>query len=352
MNGEKLAEYLGGINDEYVREAAPGNRPAQKHWRALIGAAAAVVALAAVGARAGDWAGWNRNYCVEPVPAPPANVDNADGPGIQGAPPAGVEFTGGEACDAAAHIRWHGNIYVHHGLAVHEMPQGLEFLGEVSLGVEEGGILPEDAPDLSGNFGEGGSAYWFPGNDSLIVFRHKDWDSSYAAVELGRPEPILLMFREFDEEGPHQPGQPYYTLSDMMKDSNLIVEGTDAQPGTAEPAGAGEAVYALQVSAVLQGSGAETIQVRVPADSGVLETSSEGRYLLFLRKEADGTFRPVSTSQGVYPIVRKFLHMPANDPCRMTAFPVLHTEDSNFWYGMNHVREWIQRGQQSGEPVT
>lgn len=324
MNAEKLVEYLGEIDDEYVREAAPGNRPAKKRWAPLAGAAVLALVVGTAALR-GMWPVSHDCDCAPPEAAASEAAEEgpaADGPGC-----------------APGYIHWRGYDYVDHGQAVYEMPEGLEFLGEVNLAVEEGGILPEDAPDLSSNFGDGGSAYMFPGNDSLIVFRYKEWDPE---VELGRPEPILFMFREFDEEEPHQAGQPYYTLSDLVKDSDLIVEGADVQPETADPAGAGEAVYTLQVSAVLRGNAAETVQVRVPADSGVLERSSEGRYLLFLRKEADGIFRPVSTSQGVYPIVRKFLHMPANDPCRMTALPIFHTSDNHFWYGVNDVREWIQ----------
>lgn len=345
MNKEQLIEYFGDIDEHYVKEAAPGNRPAKKRRWALAGAAAAVVVLAAVGARAWEWTG-SSNGPALPDPAPPANIDNVDGPGIQGVPPIGDEAISGEPGCAAGHIRWHGHVYADHGQAVHEMPEGLELLGEVTLGVK-GGVVPEDAPDLSGNFGDGGSAYWFPGNDSLIVFRYKEWDPE---VELGRKEPILLMFREFGEEEPHQPGRPYYTLSDLVRDSDVIVEGTDAQPGGAVPAGVGEAVYTLQAAGVLRGRvAAEMVRVRVPADSGVLEPSGEGRYLLFLRREADGTFRPVSTSQGVYPIKGKFLHVPASDPCRFQAFPILHTDDSDFWYGVNNVREWIGE-LQSGEP--
>ena len=220
------------------------------------------------------------------------------------------------------------------------MPEGLELLGEVNRVVEEGGIVPEDAGDLSANID--GTAYWFPGNDSLIVFRYKDWDSSYAAADLGRKEPILLMFREFDEEEPHQAGQPYYTLSDLVQDSDVIVEGTAGQLNGADPIGGGNVLYTLQVADVLRGRvAAETIRVRIPEDSGVLEASGEGDCLLFLQREADGNFRPVFPSQGVYPIKGKFLHVPASDPCRFSAFPVLHIEDGDFWYGVNNVREWI-----------
>lgn len=251
--------------------------------------------------------------------------------------------------DAASHIRWQGHAYGYHGQAVYEMPEGLEPLGEVTPAVEWGGIVPENAPDLSGNFGDGGSAYWFPGNDSLIVFRYKEWDPE---EELGRKEPILLLFRDLDEEEPHQPGQPYYTLPDLMADSDVIVEGTAPQPGEADPAGVGEAVYALQVTNTLKGYvETETVQVRVPADSGVFETSRDANYLLFLRGEADGTFRPVSTSQGVYAIEGHFLHIPANDPFRISWMPILHTEDSDFWEGVSSVREKIQR-LQGVEPVT
>lgn len=335
MNKEQLIEYFGDIDEHYVKEAAPGNRPAKKRWWVLAGAAAAVVVLVAA-VTANIPALWGA-----PEPGPAAVED-----------PKLDEIIGGEAGCAAGHIRWHGYTYVHHGQAVHEMPEGLEFLGEVSLGVEESGIVPEDAPDLSGNFGDGGSAYWFPGNDSLIVFRHKDWASSYAAVELGRKEPILLMFREFDEEEPHQEGQPYYTLSDLVQDSDVIVEGAAARLVGADPIGGGNVLYTLQVADVLRGRVAtETIRVRVPEDSGVLEVSSERNYLLFLQREADGSFRPVFASQGVYPIKGKFLHVPANDPCRFNAFPVLHTDDNDFWYLMNNVREWIQELQNGVETV-
>lgn len=330
MSKEQLMEYFGDIDEHYIKEAAPGNRPAKKRWWALAGAAAVVVLVAALAANIP--ALWNA-----PEPGPAVENPNLD------------ELIDREPGCAAGHIRWHGYTYVHHGQAVHEMPEGLEFLGEVSLGVEEGGILPEDAPDLSGSFGDGGSAYWFPGNDSLIVFRHKEWDPE---LELGRPEPILLMFREFDEEEPHREGQPYYTLSDLVKDSDVIVEGTAAQLNGADPIGGGNVLYTLQAADVLRGRVAtETIRVRVPEDSGVLETSGESRYLLFLRRETDGNFRPVFASQGVYPIKGKFVHVPANDPCRFQAFPVLHTEDNDFWYGVNNVREWIRELQRT-EPIT
>lgn len=48
MNGEKLADCLGDIDDRYVREAAPGNRPAKKRRWALGGLAAAAVLVLAV----------------------------------------------------------------------------------------------------------------------------------------------------------------------------------------------------------------------------------------------------------------------------------------------------------------
>lgn len=335
MNEEKLADCLGDIRDAYIREAAPGNRPAGIRWRALAGAAAAVLVLAAavsVGA-----------FRLQPAPESAEAADEllngmTDGPGAEEGP-----------CDAPGYIRWQGRDYVNHGQAVYEMPGGLELLGEVNRVVREGGILPEDAADLSANFGDGGAVYWFPGNDSLIVFRYKEWDPE---VELGRPEPILLMFREFGEEGPHQPGQPYYTLSALMEDSDLIVEGTVPRLDGANLAGAEEAVYTLQVSNVLQGGvETETVQVRVPADCGVFEASRDDRYLLFLRVEADGTFRPVSMSQGVYAIEGEFLHIPANDPCRIFGLPTLHTSDNDFWYGVSSVREEIQR-LQGIEPVS
>lgn len=313
MTVEKLIDYFGDIDERYIKEAAPGNRPAKKRWRALAGAAVAVVALAAA-VTASLPALW----------------------GAAGGGPAAADSPG----DAPGYIRWHGRNYFNHGHAVYEMPEGLELLGEVDQVAEDGRLIPEDAGDLSANID--GYAYWFPGNDSLIVFRYKDWDSSYAAVELGRKEPILLMFRELDEEGPHQPGQPYYTLPDLMADSDMIVEGTVLQAEAADPDGTGEVVYTLQITQAFRRSGKmETVQVRVPADSGVFETSRDDNYLLFLRGEADGTFRPVSTSQGVYAIEGKFLHIPANDPLRICEMPILHTEDNDFWYGVNDVREEV-----------
>lgn len=349
MSAEKLLEYMGGIDDRYVEEAAPGKRPARiQPWgRAALTGVAAVLAVL-VGIRAADWARWRLCDCAAPEepstaemdPAADSEEDTADAQ-----PPRLGEAIG----DAPGHIRWHGGVYCDHGNAAYELPEGLELLGETNQVVEEGGIVPEDAGDLSANID--GYVYWFPGNENLIVFRYKDWDASYAAVELGRREPFLLMFRETDEEEPHQPGQPYNLLPDMMEDSDLIVEGSAPQPAGAGPAGAGEAVYTLRADSVLAGYlGAETLQVRIPADSGLLEASSEGRYLLFLRREADGAFRPVSASQGVYPIVGKFLHVPASDPCRMKVIGVLHTSDSHFWYAMKHLREWIQEAGQSGEP--
>lgn len=329
MTAEKLAEYLGEIDERYIQEAAPGNRPAQTRRWALAGAAAAVVALAAV--TAGIRGGPDQPVPLQTEPASSRQVIE-DGPG-----------------DAAPHIRWQGHAYGDHGQAVYEMPEGLELLGEVTLAVEWGGIVPEDAPDLSGNFGEGGSAYWFPGNDSLIVFRYKEWDPE---EELGRKEPILLLFRDLDEEEPHQPGQPYYTLPDLMADSDVIVEGTAPQAEAGDPDGTGEAVYTLQITHAFRRSGEmETVRVRVPADSGVFETSRDDNYLLFLRGEADGTFRPVSASQGVYAVEGHFLHIPANDPFRISWTPILHTEDSDFWEGVSSVREEIQR-LQGVEPVT
>lgn len=331
MTTEKLIEYFGGIDDCYVKEAAPGNRPARKRWRALAGAAAVVVLAAVAAGIPALWGGPEPDQPAPLQPDPALSHDvMEDDPGC-----------------APGHIRWRGSVYVDRGQAVYEMPEGLELLGEVNRVVPEGGIVPEDAPDLSSSFGEGGSAYMFPGNDTLIVFRYKEWDPE---MELGRKEPILLLFRESDEEEPHQPGQPYYTLSDMMEDSDAIVEGAAPEPGGADPVGAGEAVYTLQVTSVLQGSvEAETVQVRIPADSGVFEASRDDSYLLFLRREADGTFRPVSTFQGVYAIEGRFLHIPANDPFRVGEMPVLHTDDNDFWEGVDHVREKIDRLQRGVE---
>ena len=333
MTAEKLIDCFGDIDEHYIKEAAPGNRPAKKPWRALAGAAAVVVLAAAVTAGIPALRG-----------ASEAGPNMADNP----APSYGEIFDGPAGGDAPGHIRWQGRAYVDHGQAVYEMPDGLELLGEAGR-VTDGGVVPEDAADFSSNFGDGGSVYWFPGNDSLIVFRYKEWDPE---MELGRKEPILLMFRELDEEEPHQPGQPYYTLPDMMADSDVIVEGTVLEPGGANPDEAGEAVYTLQIThAFRRIGGMETVQVRVPADSGAFETSRDDTYLLFLRGEADGTFRPVSTSQGVYAIEGKFLHIPANDPLRIHEMPTLHTEDNDFWEGVNDVRDEIQK-LQGVEPVT
>ena len=337
MTAEKLFDCFGDIDEHYIKEAAPGNRPAKKPWRALAGAAAAVVVLAAA-VMAGIPALWN-GAADQPPPLQPDPALSNDV--IEDAPGCG---------DAPGYIRWHGRNYFNHGHAVYEMPVGVELLGEVDQVVEDGGLIPEDAGDLSANID--GYAYWFPGNDSLIVFQYKDWDSSYAAVELGRKEPILLMFRELDEEEPHRPGQPYHTLPDMMADSDVIVEGTVLERGGADPAGGGEAVYTLRIThAFRRIGGMETVQVKVPADSGAFEMSRDDTYLLFLRGEADGTFRPVSTSQGVYAIEGKFLHIPANDPLRIHEMPTLHTEDNDFWEGVNDVRDEIQK-LQGVEPVT
>lgn len=334
MTAEKLIDYFGDIDEHYIKEAAPGNRPAQKSWRVLARAAAALMVLAAA-------VTFNTTAL--------GNTSELGPSAAEGPEPSREVMQDDPGC-APGHIRWHGRSYCDHGQAVYEMPEGLELLGEVNRVVEEGGVVPEDAGDLSANID--GYAYWFPGNDSLIVFRYKDWDSSYAAVELGRKEPILLLFRELDEEEPHQPGQPYYTLPDLMADSDVIVEGTAPQVEAADPDGTGEVVYTLQIThAFRRRGGMETVQVRVPADSGVFEASRDDNYLLFLRGEADGTFRPVSKSQGVYAVEGRFLHIPANDPCRINEMPAFHTDDNDFWYGMNGVREKIQ-GLQGVETVT
>lgn len=178
-------------------------------------------------------------------------------------------------------------------------------LGEVNLVTAPHGILPEDAADLSSNFGEG-NAYMFPGNDSLIVFRYKEWN---VEEELGREESILLMYREFEflNADGTPVDLPYYrNLAEMVNDADIIVEGiaVPAEQEAGDPAESGEDVYTVQVTNVLLGDAEaeEEIRVSVPAGSGRLETADDNSCLLFLRRDGDG-FRPVSAVQGVYSIV-------------------------------------------------
>lgn len=361
MNRETLMDCLGGIDDKYVREAAPGNRPGQgqkRRWtRWALTGAAAVLALVVV-VRAVEWARRNLCDCAPPDPALPATIDNAEGPGIQHGAPADEGIIGdapgpdtapaspgfgdandpGESFDigdAPGHIRWHGGVYCDHGRATYEMPEGLELLGEVDQVVPEGGIVPEDAGDLAANID--GYAYWFPGNENLIVFRYKDWDTSYAAVELGRREPFLLMFREVVEEDFAGLGWPvYFHRFDMVDAAGAILEGTVI--------GAEQDVYTLEVTNVLKGNveeGAE-IQVGLPEGDGRLTASGEDNYLLFfLEAGPDGVYYPVNPIQGVYAIEKKQILVPVDDPAWLggTLLPPYTCYKSNLFL----LREAIQK---------
>lgn len=321
MNGEKLADYLGDIDDRYVREAAPGNRPAKKRWWALGGLAAAVLALALIVGPSRFWT----------MPGPAATA----GPG-----PSDVIHEGPGA--APGYIVWHGYAYVSRGYIVHEMPEGLELLGEVELVTAPHGIMPEDAPDLSANFGEG-YAYMFPGNESLIVFRYKEWN---VEEELGREEPILFMYREvqFLET---EDDMPYYRdLAEMVEDADMIVEGValrlERKPES------GEDAYTVRVADALSGDvGAEDeIQVSVPAGSGRLEGSDGDTYLLFLRRDGNGGFRPVSQLQGVYPITfpgkDEYVLVPNDDHYLLWAQgKIIDPPYTHFRFTMHAIRERI-----------
>ena len=349
MNREELIECLGEVDDRYVREAAPGNCPAKgrRDWRVLAGAAAAAAVLVtAVSASVPAlWGG--------PDPAPGASVD--------------VDWV----ADAPGCIRWNAYTYVDRGNVVYEMPEGLEPLGEVSMVTPPHDILPEDAPDLASNFGDG-YAYWFPGNDGLIVFRYREWD----AGELGREEPILLMFRE-------DPGWEYATasypcwsgVSGMVDAAEVIVEGTvtgveedvelDRIPegGRAaagwddEPSTARYNVYTVQVTAVHKGdvqAGGE-LRVRAGLFSDALTASSEGSYLLFLydyRAEgSDAPFVLLNPLQGAYPIERRFLYVPVGDPCGLFCVPqIVNPPYTHYCYPMNSIRLRIERELQAGAP--
>lgn len=293
MNGEKLADYLGDIDDRYVREAAPGNRPANKRRWALGGLAAAVLVLAVIMGPSRFWTA--PGPAVTAKPGPSEVID--DGPG-----------------DAPGCIVWHGYAYVSRGYFVHEMPEGLELLGETEPVTTPYGIMPEDAPDLSTNYYWEGYAYMFPGNESLIVFRYKEWN---VEEQLGREEPILLMYREFHFFGTEDDSPYYRNLAGMVEDADIIVKGVIVRrEQEGEP---GEDTYTVRVADVLSGdvSVEDEIRVSVPTGSGRLEGSDADTYLLFLRRDGNGGFRPVSQLQGVYPVTfpgkGEYVHVPNDD---------------------------------------
>lgn len=336
MNWEKLLDCLGDIDDKYVKEAAPGGRPVKKRWWALAGAAAAAVLILAVTAG-----------------TPPRWAD----PGVKGtAEPGASEAIDDDLGCVPGCIVWHGYAYVERGYAVHEMPEGLELLGEVDLLTAPHGIMPEDAPDLSSNFGEG-YAYMFPGNESLIVFRHKEWD---VEEELGREEPILLMYREFEFlNADGTPADlPYYrNLAEMVNDADMIVEGiaVPAEREAGDPAGSGEDVYTVQVTNVLLGDveAEEEIRVSVPAGSGRLETSDDNSYLLFLRRDGDGS-RPVSAVQGVYSIMHPkkgaYVLVPNDDSYLMSVQGAIRNPPyTHVAYPLYGVQKRIQSLLESGQ---
>ena len=322
MNGEKLADCLGDIDDRYVREAAPGNRPAKKRRWALGGlAAAAVLVLAVAMGPSRFWTAPEPAVTAEPGPS--EVID--DGPGA-----------------APGCIVWHGYAYVSRGYFVHEMPEGLELLGEAERSVKVGGIMPEDAPDLSTNFGEG-RAYMFPGNESLIVFRYKEWN---VEEELGREEPILLMYREFHFFGTEDDTPYYRDLAGMVGDADIIVKGVIVRPGQeAEP---GEDAYTVRVTDVLSGgvNVEDEIRVSVPAGSGRLEGSDADTYLLFLRRDGNGGFRPVSRLQGVYPVTfpgkGEYVLVPNDDQYMLWASGrIIDPPYTHVRFAMSAIRERI-----------
>lgn len=298
MSAEKLADYLGNIDEDYIQEAAPKARRSARAWWGL--AAAAVLVIVAV-------------VCVS---------HNGDSMNVGDAPP---------------HIYYQGSVYVCRGpsIDVDALPDEAELLGETNY---VGGIVPDGANDLDSNIGgDGGYVFRDPSNESLLYFKWKNWDE---AVE-NRPEKILLYYRELSE-GEVPPAQagtdyPYYNrLSSMVLVADTVVEATVI----GEDAG----MVTVKVSMVYSGDVAveEELQVEAPEGCDVFHASSEDNYLLFLSGTPDMPSRLITPTQGAFPIERRFLIVPNDYAPLFPGFSSAAPPYTHKSFAMNAVRAQLQ----------
>jgi len=201
MNPEKLIECFGDIDEQFIREAAPGKRHSRRKWWAL-GATAAAALLLLISVP------YFLPYDPAVIPSA-AHQEPASNPPTENPGPA----------DAPTHVYYHGSTYCDHGQYIYQLPESAELLGETNV---VGMVVPDDADDLDAN--EAGYVYMDPADESLVYFRWKDWDTA-----IDGPEKIILLYQyipthDISASQTHAE-YPYCTrLTSMVRAADAIAE--------------------------------------------------------------------------------------------------------------------------------